>query len=114
MNGKVLVAVVSIVFAVTLAVVVGNRMSAEAMAVVVGVACGVIAAIPMSVLMLVVTQRMRAREEYGEDHSRQREYPPVIVIQGGTPAPREMFPSAYVPPMVEHGAPRDFRMIGED
>lgn len=114
MSGRMIVAVVGIVFAVALAVVVGNRMSAEAMAVVVGVACGVIAAIPMSVLVLVVTHRMRAREESAEDHLRQREYPPVIVIQGGTPVPRELFPSSYMPPMVEHGAPRDFRVIGED
>lgn len=114
MSSRVLVAVVGIAFAVALAVVVGNRMSAEAMAVVVGVVCGVVAAIPMTVLMLVVTQRMRAREESEEDRLRQRDYPPVIVIQGGTPAPREIFPSSYMPPMVEHGAPRDFRVIGED
>lgn len=114
MSSRALVAVVGITFAVALAVVVGNRMSAEAMAVVVGVVCGVVAAIPMTVLMLVVTQRMRARGESEEDRLRQRDYPPVIVIQGGTPAPREMFPSSYMPPMVEHGAPRDFRVIGED
>jgi len=37
-------------FAVGLGVVVGYRMSSEAMAVVVGVVCGVLASIPMSLL----------------------------------------------------------------
>ena len=38
-------------FAVTLAVIIGQRMSTDAMAVVVGVACGVLASIPTSLLM---------------------------------------------------------------
>ena len=42
-----------LVFAVTLAVVVGKQMSTEAMAVVVGVVCGIAAGIPTSVLLLV-------------------------------------------------------------
>jgi hypothetical protein len=43
---------IGILFSVALAVVIGNRMSTDAMAVVVGVACGVLASIPTSLLMI--------------------------------------------------------------
>ena len=66
-------------FAITLAIVVGNRMSAEAMAVVVGIVCGVAASIPMSVLILILTHRLGRREE-----ARRLDYPPVVVVNPGT------------------------------
>ena len=78
--------VVGLVFAITLAIVVGKKMSAEAMAVVVGIVCGVAAAIPTSVLLLVVLTR-RDRQQLDDVEARSRQYgsPPVVVIQGGAP-----------------------------
>ena len=69
-------------FAVGLGAVVGYRMSSEAMAVVVGVVCGVLASIPMSLLILIVTRRMD-RRYYEERYEHQREYPPVVVVSPG-------------------------------
>jgi hypothetical protein len=75
-----------LVFAITLAAVVGKQMSAEAMAVVVGVVCGVAAGIPTSVLLLLVfNRRDRLRMEEREQRVRQQGYPPVVVVQGGAP-----------------------------
>jgi len=103
-------------FAVTLAVVVGNRMSTEAMAVVVGVVCGVAAAIPMSLLILAVsTRRDRYRSDWqasGHPATRSGGYPPVIVIQGGNPLGNPMQPP-YLGSTVE-SRPRQFHVVGED
>lgn len=78
-----------IAFSVTLAAVVGNRMGGEAMAVVVGVVCGVAASIPMSLLILLVVNRSkRQQEDPGAQVAQLRpqgNYPPVIVVQGGPP-----------------------------
>ncbi|MEE8391107.1 MAG: hypothetical protein V3S14_09970 [Anaerolineae bacterium] len=70
------------VFAVTLAVIIGNRLSDEALAVLAGAVCGVGAAIPTSLLVVAVSHR--------RDESRVRPttyppfaqgpYPPVIVV----------------------------------
>lgn len=111
---KVVIAV-ALAFAVTLAVVVGQRMSAEAMAVVVGVVCGVAAGIPMSVLlMLILTRRERQVEEAYGQGGRYGAYPPVVVIQGGTPAPNSLLPPYYPTQGVIHEPlPREFRVVGE-
>jgi hypothetical protein len=75
-----------LVFALALAFVVGKQMSAEAMAVVIGVVCGVASGIPTSVLLLVVlTRRDRQRTEKLERRRGQHIYPPVVVVQGGSP-----------------------------
>jgi hypothetical protein len=112
---KVAIAVV-LAFAVTLAAVVGQRMSAEAMAVVVGVVCGVAAGIPMSVLlMLILTRRERQVEEspYGQG-GRYGAYPPVVVIQGGAPMSNSPLPPYYpTQAMIHESSPREFRVVGE-
>jgi hypothetical protein len=106
-----------LIFAITLAVVVGKQMSAEAMAVVVGIVCGVAAAIPTSVLLLVVlTRRDRRRVEELQQQARQGNYPPVVVIQGGTPQALPTGPQAGYWPAVSPGPPvhRQFHVVGED
>jgi len=110
-------------FAITLAAVVGMRMSAEAMAVVVGVVCGVAAAIPMSLLLLAAAQRRRVgldEPTYGPSSGRQPAYPPVVVIQGGQPLPSwssSSFPGpqqAASSDTLWSASPRQFRVVGED
>jgi hypothetical protein len=49
--------VLGLVFAVTLAIVVGQRLSAEGMAVVIGVIAGVVASIPTSLIVVWFTSR---------------------------------------------------------
>lgn len=127
---KKLLGVGILVFTVVLAVTVGYRMSADAMAVVIGVVVGVLASIPMSVLILIVTQRQR-REESEARWTPQRQTPPVVVIQGGQMAQRpewlpqgaaspfspspiyQAYPVSGVPSAL--GAPvRQFKVIGDD
>ena len=109
------VALVILVFAVTLAAITGARMSTEAIAVVVGVVCGAAAGIPVSLLILLVTSR-RGRQM--DDEMRQpvgrSAYPPVVVIQGGAPA-QERLPPAYYPSGAAAHQPtgRQFRVVGD-
>ena len=118
--------VIGIVFAATLAYVVGNRLSNEAMAVVVGALCGMSAAIPVSIALYIAMSRNWGRAD-GTYAPEVREYtprgyttpqPPMIVL-----APPQQFqqpnPFAsnqfYLPanaPM--EGAPREFKIIGDE
>jgi hypothetical protein len=100
-------------FSIVLAVIVGNRMSAEAMAVVVGVICGVAASIPTSVLVLALSRRGRpgAQTEAAPQAS-----PPVFLV---TPTPVAR-PGAAWPGYCQPYAPpampvhREYRIIGEE
>jgi len=96
-----------IVFAVTLAVIIGKRMSTDAMAVVIGVACGVMASIPTSLLILAVTNR------HGEREVRQRrDYPPVVIVNPGSNQPRYLQPP-FPTPLIQ-GQERQFNVIGDE
>jgi hypothetical protein len=105
-------------FAITLVVVVGKQMSAEAMAVVVGVVCGVAAGIPTSILLLAVFgRRDRMRMEELERQARQQSYPPVVVVQGGAPQGLPPGPpqGGYWPsPMPGPIETRQFHVVGGD
>ena len=107
--------IVLLAVTVVLAVELGTRMSTEALGVVLGVACGVAAGIPMSVLILAALNR---RGDTGSVRgsapgtAQPSSYPPVVVIQGGTPVPTNTAPP-YYPGSVE-AAPRQFRIVGED
>jgi hypothetical protein len=109
--------VLSIVFAATLAVVVGKEMSADAMAVVVGVVCGVAAGLPTSLLLLVALTR--------KDHTRgermaregQGSFPPVVVVQGGGAGqglPQGPQAGYWPAPMPEPSRDRQFQVVGGD
>lgn len=109
----VLVAVV-LVFAVALAIVVGNRLPVDAVTVIVGVVCGVLASIPTSLLILAVTGRRETRYE----PLSQQTYPPVVVVNAppGTANNGQMWPShamSWPAPQPPSG-PREFRIIGQD
>jgi hypothetical protein len=117
------IAIVAVVaFAVGLAVVIGNRMSADAMAVVVGVVCGVMASVPTSLLLVWALGRR------GQGHSLRAEggarsgfgtgFPPVVVVNPGSGYAMP----AYGPPAVSSldqrlpvpGGPRTFKVVGEE
>jgi len=112
---KALVAMV-LAFAVTLAAIIGTRMSAEAMAVVVGVVCGVAAGIPVSLLILLISNR-RGRQAEEATHypgGRYGAYPPVVVIQGGTPSQDRLAPPYYPAGTTAYEpAQRQFRLVGD-
>ena len=81
---KHIVTIVGLAFAITLAVMIGKRMSADAMAVVVGIACGILASVPASLLLLLVLGRERRGAENRREVGAQA-YPPVVIVQGGAP-----------------------------
>ncbi|MBI4788633.1 MAG: hypothetical protein HY782_16500 [Chloroflexi bacterium] len=124
-NGIVLV---GIAFAATFAVVVGNRLSDEAMAVVVGAICGISASIPVSIGFVIAASRHWGRDDRGGDapgrgYDEPRPYaqpqPPVIVIsppqQNQSPY---QYPAApYYLPASNGDAPlgaREFKIIGDE
>jgi hypothetical protein len=112
------VLVLGVVFVAALAVFVGGRMSTEAMAVVVGVVCGVAASIPASLLLLIALARRDRDGDAGvERRAGQGQYPPVVVIQGGgnppglPPAPH----GGYWPAPISGPAPdRQWQVVGDD
>jgi hypothetical protein len=102
-------------FVVTLAVVMGMRMSVESMAVVVGVVCGVAAGIPVSLLILVASSRRvnQADDWRQRSANRQAAYPPVVVIQGGaTGQDPWMVPQYPVDRTVFEPSQRRFHLVG--
>ena len=106
---RVFVSVVMVAFVVTLAVVVGQRLSDEAMAVLAGTVCGVGASIPTSLLIVWVTQR---RQEQRRPPAQPGMMPPVVVVQppaaagGGTPQ-QLGYLGPYMAP-----AQREFNVVG--
>jgi hypothetical protein len=79
--------VIAVAFAVTLALVVGNRLSTEALGVLAGAVCGVGAAIPTSLLIVAVTRGRSTDNRPGETSiapsHQQGTYPPVVIINPG-------------------------------
>jgi hypothetical protein len=113
-------ALIGAAFAVALAVVIGNRMSADAMAVVVGVVCGVLASIPTSLLLIWALGR-RGYGAGAESQARNNtgtQYPPVVVVNPGPgygmpgygPSPAPPIERSLPPP----GSPRTFKVVGDE
>jgi hypothetical protein len=105
------------VFAVTLAVVVGNRLSNEALAVIAGAVCGVGAAIPTSLIIVAVSRHRGARECRNEEPPlhppaySQSAYPPVVVV---APPDRWQQHAGWngLPPSLPPPTQRDFTVVG--
>jgi len=121
---KVFAGLVMLAFSVTLAAIVGNRLSNEALAVLAGAVCGVGAAIPTSLLVVAVGRwrdEARVRPSTPSTPSTsQGVYPPVVVVapQGGQQWPNNWntLPSSLAAPMqrrftVVGGAPVDAEMM---
>ena len=115
-----------IVFAVALAVIVGNRLSDEAMAVVVGAVCGISASVPVSVALVIAASRNWGRDtgqgprevEYDYGTHRYAPQPPQILVVSPPPqATLGGYPSNqyYLPPGApDVGAPRNFKIVGDE
>ncbi|MEK9165138.1 MAG: hypothetical protein AAB342_07235 [Chloroflexota bacterium] len=83
-----------VAFAITLAVVVGERLSSEAMAVLLGVVAGVAASIPTSLIVVwIATRSLVSKVESAPRADPVRAEPRIVVMQ--QPAPT---PAAYVYP----------------
>jgi hypothetical protein len=109
--------IAGLVMVVTLAILMSYRMSADALAVVIGIICGILASIPTSA-MLVWVMRQRDKQETGLAQLRPMgsQYPPVVVVNG--PGPNGYGSSAYGPPALAASpsilGPRQFKVIGQE
>jgi len=101
----------ALAFTVTLALVVGNRLSDEALAVLAGAVCGVGAAIPTSLLIVAVSRRRREEQPTQPIRQPQGAYPPVVVVapQGG-----QQRSDAWnaLPPSLTAPTQRTFTVVG--
>ena len=89
---------------VALAVVIGQRMSTDAMAVVIGVAVGIAASIPTSLLLVALLRRerpsWRAPEPYAQPQLPAPQQPQIVILQpqqGYVPQPPVFGPNGGVP-----------------
>lgn len=105
-------------FGVTLAWVIGQRMSTDAMAVVIGVAVGVAASVPTSLLLLALLRRERM--SYREPPPQQSPYPqlpqPNVIVLNPADLLNGRSQPPYVPPpaYLEDGGLRRLRVVGDD
>ena len=106
--------ILAITFSASMAIVIGFRLSADAMAVIIGIVCGVLASIPTSVILVWVLRQRDRQFELQNGSMRQGHYPPVVVVNGhGTPGNGGMMAPA---PLLTGGGngTRDFKVIGQE
>ena len=106
---KVLAGLVAMAFAVALAIIIGRRLSDEALAVLAGAVCGVGAAIPTSLLIVAVSRRRE--EQRSQPAVPQGMYPPVVVV--APPAgPQRYNDWNPFPPSLTAPVQRQFTVVG--
>ena len=106
---RIFAGLVALAFAVTLAVIVGGRLSDEALAVLAGAVCGVGAAIPTSLLIVAVSRRRDERRV--QPSAPQGPYPPVVVV---APPGVQQRPNGWntLPPSLSAPIQRHFTVVG--
>jgi hypothetical protein len=134
---KQLIVLLAVAFVITLGVVVGTRMSSDAIAVLVGVIAGVAASIPCALLLLVVTRRRQTAESEPTSAApgsrwdavpnktpyERPSVPPVIVVTPGSSVPQQIAPWSTTSGLVDGTAfdpygqaqpqgQRQFRVMG--
>ena len=75
------VGAVVVTFAVALAVVIGQRLSDQAISILAGAVCGVGASIPTSLMIVWVTRRREEERPREPERAMGGVYPPVVVVQ---------------------------------
>ena len=113
-----LIGVTILVAGVVLAVMVGQRMSTDAMAVAIGVVFGVAASIPTSLLVVAAT-RSRREEGYRPPRDELRSPPTappqIYVVNPGTQPGQVAAPWLGTPDLYASSQPaRRFKLVGED
>ena len=106
-------AALMIIAAVSLAILAGKEMSSDAVGVVIGVVCGVAAGIPSALVMLAaVGRRGGAQQSQPGPSARSGHYPPVVVIQGGSPHSLPGAVGYSNPPAPYQRVERRFHVVG--
>lgn len=117
--------IVSLGFAITLAILVGNRLSNEAMSVLVGALCGISATLPVSLALFIAANRNWGRSEIERETPNPRPYAqpyppqPQVIVLAPSQMPNQAYglPSQfYLPPPGADAASntREFKIIGEE
>jgi hypothetical protein len=110
-------------FGMALALVIGRRMSTDAMAVVIGVAVGVASSVPTSLLLVALLRRERAMTPLPGSAERAApalgmQAPPSVVVLNASDlmGARQGAPQIPMPPvgLVQDGGLRRLRVVGED
>lgn len=114
-------------FGVALALIIGQRMSTDAMAVVLGVAVGVAASVPTSILLLALLRRTqrevawRPEPAQTEQHMRalaQPAQPNIIVLNPADFVGQRGAPPPYIPQptleLTQDAGMRRLRVVGDD
>ncbi|MBI3740263.1 MAG: hypothetical protein HY257_00710 [Chloroflexi bacterium] len=107
------------IFAIALAVVVGNRLSNDSMAVLVGAACGISASIPACLALVIALKQNWGRTQIERNDEPRARYPyqPPIVMIAPPQQPYAQNPAPYfIPPHLndEIQPARQFKIIGEE
>lgn len=103
------------IFAASVGIVVGLRLDGAAMAVVVGIVCGVLATVPMG-LVLVWTLRVREKQidaQFGPLRNGYGQYPPIVVVNGQGTHPLNGG-GVPLPALAGGNGPRQFKVIGQE
>lgn len=110
---RAIVAFVAIVV-VALAIMVGKQMSADAMAVIVGIVCGIGASIPTSLVMLMLVRRQEHTET--ERRTAAVGMPSIMIVNpaAGMTAPYQMPANQLLPPAYGGPAARQFQVVGSE
>ena len=108
---KIFAGLATTAFAVTLAVLIGNRLSDQALAVLAGAVCGVGAAIPTSLLVVAVSRWRDGPRAPPMAPVPQNPYPPVVVVAppGGQPGSTAW---NTLPPSFNTPVQRHFTVVG--
>lgn len=112
-------------FGLALALVIGQRMSTDAMAVVIGVAVGVASSVPTSLLLVALLRRERALtslqggpERSGYLGAQSPAPPPSVVVLNASDlaGARREAPPVPLPPVgvMQDGGLRRLRVVGDD
>lgn len=121
--------VIGVAFAIALAAFVGNRLSHDALAVVVGALCGISATIPVTLGLVIAASRNWGREEppreitYDYATNRYVPQPPIVIVAPPqswqttqASSPYTFASGQYLAPVNAPtlGAPREFKIVGEE
>jgi len=96
-----------VVFSGTLGVLLVRELSADALAMLLGVGCGILASLPLGIVMLVWSNRSTERARQANGH--ERNAAPVIIVSPGAQAVPSSWSNApaWLPPA------RDFQTEGD-
>lgn len=107
--------VMSGLFVIALAIVIGTRLSTDAMAVIIGIICGMLTTVPTMILLMFLI-RQKDKQQIQQQYPGPS-YPPVVVVNGqqhpyhygvSTSTPNSQ---GYLPP-TESG--RSFKVVGQE